>query len=223
MFKSRVNKANKKRRSSRKNLNVNLYTDVITIQGRTDNYIDVYTTIKSLAQHIEFSKVFQQFSLNRITVIMFPVTMNVNNNTPPIIRISLSTYSNGGGVDPDLNSKGKTVCNFMRPVSISFTNSGRQNDFHYFYDTANLDVGPSCAVLLGNMIDPSTTYTLTYHIQLIFNITYRIPCLISGNREMVQFIYKPKGTAQLEDENNKDEESEEEKVPEKKKKKKNYM
>lgn len=128
---------------------------------------------------------------------MFPSKLE----TIPIIRISLSTYTDGGNVNPDLNSKGKTFCNLIKPETIVFTNSGRQNDFHYFFDTANLDVGPSCAVLLGNMTDTTGTVSLKYYLQLAFTLKYRIPCMInSGNREMVEWIYKPSGNDQEKEE-----------------------
>jgi hypothetical protein len=199
MYKAKIRKAVNKRKSRRnKTYAITIYTDVIKIENSSDQYIDVYTTIKSLAQHQEYCKVFQQFSLESIMVKMFPAKYE----QCPIIRISLSTYSNGGRVNPDLNSKGKTFCNLMKPESIVFTNSGRQNDFHYFFDTANLDVGPSCAVLLGNMADQNNGTTLKYYIQLSFTIRYRIPCLIEeqGKREMVEFKYKPKRTEELNNE-----------------------
>jgi hypothetical protein len=119
------------------------------------------------------------------------------NNRTPIIRVSLSTYNNGGQVHADLNSKGKTVCNKAHPVTVRFTNSGRQNDFHYWFDTDNLDVGPSCAVLLGNLVDQGNFY---YNLQLMFEISYRIPCLMQsqGKREMVELVYKPREVKKLE-------------------------
>lgn len=203
----------KKQVVKKSQIELTILTDAIDLNLGNDRTINIYDTMKALPQFNQMRGVFQQFSLQSVTVKVFPRREIQDSNTDyGITRITIITNPTSR-IDPDTNKLGRTVCPVTKSEVIKFTTSGRQNDFHYWFDTDNLDVGPSCAVLVGNLRD-STTETYKTTLQIGFTVQFRYPCVhLTGNENRVEYKYVHHNTEPEEEEEKKD----------KKKKKTQYL
>lgn len=127
-----------------------------------------------------FQALFQQWKLNSITIQASPL-LNQGNSPPPLYCY-LSYRGTDTGVTADtVQTTGRRLSSSLRGSTLSFSSTGRQNDFHYWFDTLNSDM-PSLCFYLAAPTTVQVTSSIGVVVVVSVNFSVRFPTLFSVSK-----------------------------------------
>lgn len=183
MNKKKSKKSNKRRNKAERSEShrIVLNAQLVSItSGSALSSLNISELIANDVRFDLFQALFQQWKLNSITIQANPLLSQ--GNSPPPLYCYLSYRGTDTGVTADtVQTTGRKISSSLKGSTLSFSSTGRQNDFHYWFDTLNTDM-PSLCFYLATPTSVTVMSDIAVVVVVSVNFSVRFATLFSTSK-----------------------------------------